>query len=129
MIFKHEIDNHRFWYLHPQAIFIMAKMSQYCRMKNRDFVVTSTVSTLREDNKLGRKSSTHREGRAFDVSVQGWSQMFIDEFCAEFNLKYGTIGAVNSKGERRLIVDHKGTARHLHVQLDRSLYVSLVLPQ
>lgn len=117
---KHKKDVNRLLHLHPLSLVILFQMNLYCFNKGLRFQVTSTVSTKSEDEAVNRVSATHREGRAFDVSIKNWSPYDIEEFKNHFDLMYGSYGAVSYGGERNLIVDHIGTARHLHVQIDRS---------
>ena len=122
MKFKHEKDLNRVLFLHPVALIILFDMFVYCSKKNLPFVVTSTVSTIEEDQKIGRRSATHREGRAFDLSVKGWSTDEIDDFMFYFQRKYREFAAKNKKGEQVLIppINH-GTAPHFHVQISRAI--------
>lgn len=119
-MFKSKKDFDRYLNLHPVALVILFHMNLYCHNRKLRFQVTSTVSTREEDDSLNRVSSTHREGRAFDLSVKDWSPYDIKEFIDYFDTKFGSEGALGVSGEKRLIVDHVGTARHLHVQIDRS---------
>ena len=99
---------------------IMFDMLVYCENRGYDFIVTSTVSTIAEDKKLGRVSRTHRESRAWDVSTigAGWDGVFIKNFITHFSKKYADYAAINTKGEKRLIVNHNsGNGPHLHIQL------------
>tara|TARA_Y100001963_G_scaffold17759_1_gene21914 strand:- start:10893 stop:11309 length:417 start_codon:yes stop_codon:yes gene_type:complete len=119
-LFKHKKDFDRYLNLHPVAFMLLAQMRLYCFEQSIPFKVTSTVSTKKEDESLDRVSSTHREGRAFDLSLRNWSEYEVINFKNKFEERYGHFGAINSNGEKRLIVDHTGTARHLHIQIDRS---------
>ena len=120
MIFKSKKDFNRFLNLHPVAFMLLAQMRLYCFERSIPFRVTSTVSTKKEDSELNRVSATHREGRAFDLSLHHWSSFEIKQFTNYFDERYGHFGAIGFNGERKLIVDHVGTARHLHIQIDRS---------
>ena len=123
-MFKIKKDLNRFLNLHPVAFMLLAQMRLYCHDNGLRFRVTSTVSTKKEDQDLNRVSSTHREGRAFDLSIRDWSEYELNNFIGEFELRYGHFGAVSRGGERRLIVDHTGSARHLHIQIDRGYTVT-----
>jgi len=110
---------------------IMIDMYWYCSSHHRPFTVTDTVSTLKEDIKISRTHSTHRDGRAFDISVKGWSKKFRKQFCNHFNHKYEKEAAISASTlKRTLCIDHVGTAAHIHVQADRKFTVeNLELPQ
>jgi len=123
--FKYEKDITRSWLMHPRCLLILTSMYVYCQNKQLPFVVTATVTTEEEDKKIGRKSDTHRTGRAFDISVQGWQPMDVDLFIMKFTSEFGGYGAVNESGKPVLIPDvNHGTAPHIHVQLHRRFAVT-----
>lgn len=83
-------------------------------------MLTDSLTTLEEDQALSRQSSTHREGRAFDVSTRGWVKENIDEAIRVFSFKYRHIAAIGADGEPKLIYFHDaGSGPHLHFQLHR----------
>jgi hypothetical protein len=100
---------------------ILIEMGYFCQARGHDFVVTATLSTLEEDQKLKRKSASHREGRAADVRTRDWPEAFLKTFIEEFEGKYGAFGAVSlSDGKRKFIIDKsKQPSPHLHCQLGR----------
>jgi hypothetical protein len=104
---------------------ILIEMGYFCKARGHDFVVTATLSTLEEDQKLGRKSASHREGRAADVRTRDWPESFLKTFIEEFQGKFGDYGAVSaSDGKRRFIVNKsKQPQPHLHLQLGREYSV------
>lgn len=119
-MFKHEKDKIRYLYLHPAILLVLFDMKFYCYQEGMRFNVTSTVTTLEEDNKVHRKSSTHRTGRAFDLSLRGWSELEIKDFINYFNEKYKHIAAYSQlSGRNNLIIRHNsGYGDHLHVQIN-----------
>lgn len=116
--FKHEKDKSKFLYLHPIALLLLFDMNWWAQERGLPFLVTDTVTTKEEDIFLGRQSDTHRTGRAFDISIHGWSTDDIDEFMYHFKEKYEEYAAVNKHGDTVLIppINH-GTAPHFHVQI------------
>jgi len=120
MKFKTDEVKDRFYLMHPKAVQIATEMDEYAQMKYRiELTITSTVSTKEEDIALGRVSTTHRDGRAWDIRTIGLPDGLIAELCAAFRKKYGKLGAV-SQGQPNLIVYRPhGTAAHLHCQLNR----------
>ncbi len=119
--FKNEIDKTRSFYLSGQCIEIMNDMAEWAQDRKLPFVVTATVSTSEEDGCLSRVSSTHRTGRAFDLSIHGWLELPIQEFVKEFSAKYLHVAALGGKtGEPELVVRHNnGNGDHLHIQIAR----------
>ncbi len=119
VLFKDNETAMRAHYLSSQIIEIMNDMADWAKTHWLPFEVTSTVSTSEEDGCLSRVSSTHRTGRAFDLSIHGWVEPAISEFSKTFNSKYLHLAAVGSKsGESELIVRHNnGNGDHIHVQI------------
>ena len=107
--------------LHPKVIEIMSDMCDWCLEKGLPFMVTSTVSTLEEDYQLKRVSTTHREGRAFDLSDHGWTKELTDEFILTFSKKYSMVAALSQVSlEPTLILHHdNGNGSHFHIQIKR----------
>lgn len=107
--------------LHPKCLDIMSDMLDWCSTKGLPFMVTATASTLEEDHQLKRVSSTHREGRAFDLSDQGWTKELTDEFILTFGIKYSTVAAVSPTTLEPLLILHhdNGNGTHFHVQIRR----------
>ena len=109
---------------------IMIKMASYCAAKSVVFMVTETVTTLQEDIKLARVSASHRENRAIDISLKGWSEEFIAEFIKEFESIYMFAAPLGKQsGKPSLIVRHNvGYGDHLHVQVAH-VYASKTNPK
>lgn len=97
----------------------MNDMADWAKGHWLPFEVTSTVSTMEEDGCLSRVSSTHRTGRAFDLSIHGWLEPAIEEFSKVFNAKYLHVAAIgNQSGESELLVRHNnGNGVHIHCQI------------
>lgn len=117
--FKHKKDETRFLHMHSLLLSIMFDMDFWCELRGLPFVITSTVSTDSEDKKLKRISSSHRTGRAFDISLRGWTHKDINLFRAEFNRKYEQYGAISKYTSKpTLIVWHNnGNGDHMHTQI------------
>ena len=100
---------------------ILIEMGFFCKARGHDFVVTETFTTLEEDQKLKRVSSSHREGRAADIRTKEWPEHFTKLVVEEFEGKFGDYGAVSkTDGKRRFVVDKsKQPSPHLHLQLGR----------
>lgn len=131
IFFKNEFVKIRAQYLHPQLVTIAEDMISWLATKNIAPVITDTVSTLLEDNKLKRQSSTHREGRAIDLRTKDWPPALIKEFEFVFNKKYGHLGAIVMKDKKTptnvfLLHHDSGHGDHFHVQLNRKF--AMVMP-
>jgi len=102
--------------LHPILFLILAHMNLWCHNRGTPFVITRMIDEKIEGVSI---SDTHKEGRAFDLSVRNWSDQDIQEFTNTFNNKYGTsVGAFGLRtGLPSVVVYHVGTAPHLHIQI------------
>ena len=114
-------------YLNPLAYTLMEIMVDWLELKGVSPIITDTVSTIKEDYALGRKSQTHREGRAFDIRTQGWGKGLIREFAATFTKLHGNMGAISKiTGKPVLLLHHNsGSGDHFHVQLNREYIVKM----
>lgn len=118
--FKEEGISERFQQCHPLLRNISIVMASWCRDRKLPFVITSARTTVEEDKALSRTSKTHREGRAIDVSVRGWSSQDINDFSSYFNKLYRDVAAITKARVPRLVVWHNnGNGEHLHIQIRR----------
>jgi hypothetical protein len=124
IVFKNEKDKRNITLIFQPLQAIAIEMDSWLRSNYKiDLCITATLSTLAEDQALNRVSSSHREGRAFDVAIRTWSPTVLRSFIEFFNAKYSDLGAVSkTDGIRRFIV-HKnhGTGPHLHVQVGKDI--------
>lgn len=118
-LFKNSRDFRHLLYVHPMLVMVMFDMVNYCNERNMPFKVTSLIRTPQHNISIGSTSSTHPEGRAFDMSVRGWQAYDIGDFVDHFNRKYKDIAAISSSTRKpTLVVYHVGTAEHLHIQIN-----------
>jgi hypothetical protein len=127
-MFKTDKAKERALEMHPIALMILFTMQVYCIENNLEFLVTDTVSTLDEDKELGRMSSTHRTGRAFDLRNKSWSLFEIKKFEKFFNDKFYDYAAVDRHGNSKLVVSvPHGSGPHFHVQIHSSYSLDIKL--
>ena len=108
----------RLEWLSVEAFMVRCDVILWARGKQLPVVISDAVSSLDEDEALKRTSSTHREGRAFDLSTRGWSKDHIDECVRVFGFKYRHLAAIGGDGNPRLVYFHNaGTGDHLHFQV------------
>lgn len=106
--------------LSPLLMACICEVLVWCLQGGIEPVISDTVSDLAEDTHLKRTSSTHREGRAFDLSTKGWTTEQISECIDHFTGRFLAIGAIGQDGTRRPVYYHDaGTGFHLHFQLER----------
>lgn len=117
----------RIRWLCVEANLVLCDVLLWCFNRGIVPVITEAVTTKDEDDALNRTSSTHREGRAFDISTRGWKRDLIDECVRVFSFKYRNIGAVMSNGDTKVVYFHNaGTGPHLHFQVHRRYSVNFV---
>jgi hypothetical protein len=118
--FKTSEIKDRSLFIHPLTMMIMAEMIHWAQIRGIPVSITETLTTEEEDSKLKRVSSSHREGRAFDISTRGWTEDQIKLFTEDFSKKYASLAATGSSGNPALIVRHDtGRGDHFHVQINR----------
>ena len=116
--FKHKKDEELFLFLTPILIHVAGDMANYCHKRGLPFIVTDTISTLENDKEIKRVSSSHRQGRAIDVSVHGWMKNEIKDFMEFYSNKYRKIAAISKEDLKpKLIVYHNHIGWHMHIQL------------
>ena len=108
MRIKEELDPLELTMLHASLYPVLGLLMQFCYTHNVPCVITSLI---RSD------SSSHKTGRAVDVSIKGWKEIQIEAFKHMAEVRYGYLGAYSkSDNKQRLVVDH-GPVRHLHLQV------------
>lgn len=116
--FKTREVEERSYYLCNEAWSLMSTMVAFLLKNNVAPLITETVTTLEEDQKLKRVSSTHREGRAFDLRCKDWTPELKEKFIGFFEIHFGHLGAVREDGDVVLVVHHGvGENEHMHCQL------------
>lgn len=94
------------------------------------FYITETATTKEQDNALQRVSSTHRDGRAFDVRIidpisgkRVLTEDTIAKFCSHFRKLHPQLGAVSATASRQrelIVYKPHGSGPHLHIQIKRN---------
>jgi hypothetical protein len=122
--FKNLEDRQMIELLSPYLLMAVGFVSLYCDQHNLPMKVTRTVDEMIQGIS---KTDIHSDGRAFDLSVIGWTTDNIDDFVhdinnSDFAKNYGAISATD--GIIRLVVWESsdsitGRMAHLHVQVRR----------
>jgi len=121
MIFecKNDIDLEDLKELTPAAFILFTHAVLFCQEHRLALKITSLKS---DRKKVKAVSTTHEEGRAFDISIKGWSEMLVHKFIFETNKYYVDIAAISySDGIPRAAVYHDN---HIHLQVRRDVNVS-----
>ena len=111
---KDEVDINNLMSISPYLLEIFASFTLWSHQRGLPVVVTSII-----DDSVKRVSSTHKTGRAIDISARGWDKVSIKEAVEHFNFIYKRYGAVSySDGQARAIVFHNsGYGDHFHLQV------------
>lgn len=125
--FKNNRDKELFLCLHPILIMIYSDLFWYTKNKyGIDLVVTSTISTMEEDKKLGRTSDSHRTCRALDIRTKDIDVFIVDNIVHYINNKwqYKPFHYTSKSGASRLAYLHTGTAEHIHLSIGAKFKLS-----
>lgn len=111
---KKEVDFKDLMHVHHNLWPILSFVIAYAKHFKLPLTITSIT-----DEAAGRQSLTHATGRAFDLSVRGWSELHILSLQNKVNKKFKSIAAVSKDGTSRACVYHKveGSAFHFHFQV------------
>jgi hypothetical protein len=107
----------------PHLLQVLAFVSCFCVENDCQLVFSSILSTLEDDQRIGRTSATHREGRAADMSLSpsfGWTEKKIAKLKEELDKTYLHLGAITTSGAPLLCFIHRNAenvGRHAHIQV------------
>ncbi len=115
---KSEVNIQDWDKVHSDLLEILGFVVEFCVNYALPLLITSII---RPKIPGVSKSKTHEEGRAFDISVHGWSQSEIDALVSEVNEAFH-VGAISlsDKKEREAVYENgvtAGTAPHIHFQV------------
>jgi hypothetical protein len=104
--------------VHRALLALAEYTTTYCETYKLALVITSIIRPRIPGVSV---SDTHAEGRAFDISVRGWSREAIRDFVDSINEIF-TIGAISlrDKKEREAVYEDgvaKGFGAHIHIQV------------
>lgn len=127
IIFEDIKEKEDMFFIKPSLLMILSYTSHFCEQNNIKCVITDMISTLEDDARKGinRVSTTHAQGRAFDLSISsshGWTSKLIKQYENDINLRYSFVGAKVYDGNRDLIsrpivVHNSGYGVHAHLQV------------
>ena len=110
-------------YLDPRLIIVLGHLTAFCFQNN----IQCKLTSLSTDYVEGRKSTTHLEGRAFDLSIIHWPKQKVTEMKDYLLARVGQYGAYStSDGKKRLIVIHNVEVQerklgvHAHIQVSKN---------
>lgn len=119
---KHKDEDPNEWDSVKPTLRVLAyELIDYCKIKNLPLVITGIIF----EPTSASKTVIHRDGRAFDVSVQGWSLKQILDcesyFNEKFSKRFGAVGKETGKAKACFYespdYNGRGTGPHLHFQV------------
>ena len=108
--------------VNASLIIVLGYFLNFCEKNGLECTVTSV-----KEHVEGRTSSTHEQGRAFDASVEGFSDSDILRCIGYMNKHVGKFGAYSSSDyKQRVIIHHEvfdkygvSMGPHFHLQVHR----------
>ncbi len=113
--FKNKKDQKHFLYCAPKLIEVILDMYHYFDDNGHEFMITSFIRSPEENEAVGAKSSTHMQGRAFDLRIHDIPSWFLIECRDYYNKKFENIAAWSLSENKPVLVKLKKD--HLHIQI------------
>ena len=124
MKFKHKKDKELFLSLHLALIMIYSDMANYAKVKHGiDIVITDTVSTKEDDERLKRVSDSHQLKIALDWRTFNIKNEIVLDIVGYINNKpeYKEYRYLSNSGVYRLAYWHNnGNGQHCHLAIHKS---------
>jgi hypothetical protein len=105
------------------TLLVYCRVYLFCLEYNLNCLITSLISDRKNTQSTSR---THEEGRAFDISTHGWSNVHIEKLCFLLNGEFLDIGAIGKDSIVRVAVYHNfnGQGDHIHCQIRRDANIN-----
>lgn len=118
LTFKEDVDPRDIRLMTSLCVILFTELINFCKHRKLPLEITSLVN---DRGNVKAKSSTHEDGRAFDVSLKGWSAFDIDDCVSYFNTYYRNIAAISSRDqkERAAVYGDPLHLDHIHFQVRR----------
>ena len=106
--------------MQPALLILFSATVLYCK----EYSLPCKITSIKGDRENVRaKSRTHEDGRAFDLSTKGWTDMHIHRFLFLINSDYREIGAISASDHNpraAIYHDYDGQGDHIHLQVKRN---------
>lgn len=101
--------------LQPRLFIILGYFYMYAKEHKLPMRITSVISD-RGDIQIASK--THEQGRAIDLSSQGWSRFHIERVVFHVNKRCKALAAISAKDliPRAVVYHDSGYGAHFHLQ-------------
>lgn len=98
------------------SIIVLGHLKYFCEQHDLPLKITNILKKFPESI-----SNTHPEGRAFDISLKGWSELNIIDCKVYLEEKCLHLAPISLRtGKHRLVLRHNiGLGDHLHIQVKR----------
>ena len=111
--FKDGLDLNDLNKMDEKIIYIFFTFINYCRERDLECTITSLMEDV-----PGRKSTTHKTGRAFDARANTWDKRDAKALVEYFNTNYVKLGTAPKGRQPKVVVDHgEGANYHFHFQV------------
>ncbi len=99
---------------------LYAYASIFAFNNNLPIRITSHLEDKNHPRPKVRVFNTHKDGRALDLSVRGWSRSKMVELCKRMNKELAHFGAISYYSKKaKPCVLHRGRGLHIHLQSRR----------
>jgi hypothetical protein len=106
--------------MNPALLIVLSYVATFLNAKGIQPTLTRIIDKKIQGFSV---STTHEEGRAFDMSVRNIDEKTIRELCAHINCSLECIGAISADGVPRVAVYEDGITQgcgaHIHLQCRR----------
>lgn len=109
---KDDIDLEDMMQWQEPLLWLFAATVRWCREVGVPCKITSLI---RDRQNVKAVSRTHESGRAYDLSIQGWSKTHIHKFCFFMNSNYSDWGAIGKTSGKSIVALYHNN--HIHVQI------------
>lgn len=113
----------------PWLLIIFGELCAYAHTYGLPVVITSIIDDKPYldgvQDATGRKTGTHREGRALDISINMWPQLHIERVVYQLNKKYGDewgTGPTPESAKKVAVYHDAGSGYHIHLQCKRGIF-------
>ena len=92
-------------------IWLFAATIRFCKQNGIPCKISSLIS---DRENVEAVSKTHETGRAFDLSIKGWTKTHIHKYCFFMNSNYSDWGAIGKTSGKSIVALYHNN--HIHVQ-------------
>ena len=110
--YKNDCDPYDMTEWNEALLWIFAAAVRYCREENLALVITSMKSDRKNVQSV---STTHEDGRAFDIRTRDWNKNTIHKLVYFLNTNYSEWGAISKNSGKSVVALYHNN--HIHIQV------------